>query len=108
MGLGFALMERMEADRRAAKPVSSDLLHYKVATSLDMPELHVRIVASHEPTGPFGAKSVGELPAVPVAAAIANAVANATGQRAFNLPLGGGRVAEFGGDCPRGEGGCQP
>jgi CO/xanthine dehydrogenase Mo-binding subunit len=99
MGLGFALMERMEVDRRAGKAVSSDLLHYKIPTSMDMPELHVRIVDGHEPTGPFGAKSVGELPAVPVAAAIANAVAHATGERALSLPLRGGCVAAFSGDC---------
>jgi len=88
MGLGFALMEQIEFDPRAKKPSSSDLLHYKIPTALDMPEIQVYIANnSYEPTGPFGAKSVGELPAVPVAAAVANAVAVATGEDITTLPL---------------------
>ncbi len=88
MGLGFALMERIEFDPRAKKPSSSDLLHYKIPTAMDMPEIQVYIAQnSYEPTGPFGAKSVGELPAVPVAAAVANAVAKATGEEITVLPL---------------------
>ena len=88
MGLGFAMMEQIEFDRRAEKPSSSDLLHYRIPTALDMPQIHVYIAeGSYEPTGPFGAKSVGELPAVPVAAAIANAVSKATGEEIDSLPL---------------------
>ena len=88
MGLGFAIMEQIEFDKRAEKPSSSDLLHYKIPTALDMPHIHVYIAeGSEEPTGPFGAKSVGELPAVPVAAAIANAVAKAAGEPINALPL---------------------
>jgi CO/xanthine dehydrogenase Mo-binding subunit len=88
MGLGFALMEQIEIDKRVEKPFSSDLLHYKIPTALDMPQVHVYIAeGSSEPTGPFGAKSVGELPAVPVAAAIANAVSNLTGEPVNALPL---------------------
>jgi CO/xanthine dehydrogenase Mo-binding subunit len=89
MGLGFALMEQIEVDRRASKPSSSDLLHYRIPTSMDMPQVHVYIArGSYEPTGPFGAKSVGELPAVPVASAIANAISSATGIDIDTLPLG--------------------
>ena len=88
MGFGFATMEQIEFDRRAEKPSSSDLLHYKIPTALDMPQIHVYIAeGSEEPTGPFGAKSVGELPAVPIAAAIANAVSRATGEPVDSLPL---------------------
>ena len=87
MGLGYAMMEGMENDRRAAKPASADMLHYKVPTFADMPGLHVYIADSFEPTGPFGAKSVGELPIVAVAPAIANAVRNATGTEITRLPL---------------------
>jgi xanthine dehydrogenase molybdenum-binding subunit len=88
MGLGFAMMEQIEFDPRAQKPSSADLLHYKIPTALDMPEIHVYIAQkSFEPTGPFGAKSVGELPAVPVAPAIVNAVARATGEDINSLPL---------------------
>jgi CO/xanthine dehydrogenase Mo-binding subunit len=88
MGVGYALTEQIEFDPRAKKPSSADLLHYKIPTALDMPELHVYIAEnSYEPTGPFGAKSVGELPVVAVAPAIANAVAKATGENITTLPL---------------------
>jgi CO/xanthine dehydrogenase Mo-binding subunit len=88
MGLGFAMMEQIEFDRRAEKPSSSDLLHYRMPTALDMPEIHVYVAkGSYEPTGPFGAKGVGELPAVPVAAAIANALSKATGEEIDDLPV---------------------
>jgi len=88
MGLGYALMEQIEIDPRAQKPSSSDLLHYKIPTTLDMPEIHVAMARkSYEPTGPFGAKSVGELPAVAVAPAIVNAMVIATGEKINFLPL---------------------
>jgi CO/xanthine dehydrogenase Mo-binding subunit len=88
MGLGYALMEQIEIDPRAQKPSSSDLLHYKVSTTLDMPDIHVAMARrSYEPTGPFGAKSVGELPAVAVAPAIVNAISIATGEKINSLPL---------------------
>jgi CO/xanthine dehydrogenase Mo-binding subunit len=88
MGLGYALMEQIEMDQRAQKPSSSDLLHYKVPTALDMPEIHVAMARmSYEPTGPFGAKSVGELPVVAVAPAIVNALSIATGEKINFLPL---------------------
>jgi CO/xanthine dehydrogenase Mo-binding subunit len=87
MGLGYALMEEVEIDPRLQKPTSSDLLHYRIPTVADMPRIHVRIVEGFEPTGPFGAKSVGELPAVPVAPAIANAITQATGEEIHRLPL---------------------
>jgi CO/xanthine dehydrogenase Mo-binding subunit len=87
MGFGYAMLEQIEIDPRAAKPISSDLLHYKVPLSLDAPQAHVYIARSYEPTGPFGAKSVGEMATVPVAAAIGNAVAQALGQEIKSLPL---------------------
>lgn len=87
MGVGYALMERVEMDRRANKPLTSNLLTYRAPLAVDMPRLHVAIVDSYEPTGPFGAKSVGELSVVPVAPAIANAIAAAFGDRITSLPL---------------------
>jgi CO/xanthine dehydrogenase Mo-binding subunit len=87
MGLGYALTEQMEIDKKTGKPISADLLHYKIPTTVDMPELHVGIVESYEPTGPLGAKSVGELSTVPVAPAIVNAVCSAAGEEFNEIPL---------------------
>jgi CO/xanthine dehydrogenase Mo-binding subunit len=87
MGLGYALMEKMELDRRVNKPLTTSLLPYRVPLAVDMPRMHVAIVDSYEPTGPFGAKSVGELSVVPVAPAIVNAVAVAFNEEITSLPL---------------------
>lgn len=87
MGFGYAMMEKVEIGKRVVKPISSDLLHYKLPLSMDMPRTHVYIAKGYEPTGPFGAKSVGELSTVPVAPAIANAISNALGIKISALPL---------------------
>jgi CO/xanthine dehydrogenase Mo-binding subunit len=87
MGVGYAMMEQIEINHRCQKPVTSDLLHYRTPLATDMPKTHVYIAKSYEPTGPLGAKSVGELATVPVAAAIANAIANATGEPVNQLPF---------------------
>jgi len=87
MGLGYALMEQVAIDKRASKPSTNDLLAYRIPSSMDMPEIHTHIATSFEPTGPFGAKSVGEMTTVPVAPAIVNAVAAASGDDISSLPL---------------------
>lgn len=60
--------------------------NYIMPTSLDMPEIEVDIVDSYDPTGPFGAKGVGEPTSVPTAAAILNAIHDAVGVRITSLP----------------------
>jgi CO/xanthine dehydrogenase Mo-binding subunit len=87
MGVGYAMMEQVEINFRCQKPITSDLLHYRVPLATDMPKTHVYIAKSFEPTGPLGAKSVGELATVPVAAAIANAIANVLGKPVNRLPF---------------------
>jgi cobalt-zinc-cadmium efflux system protein len=89
-GLGFALME--EVRQEYGRPTGPDLAHYLVPTALDVPELIALIVETHEPTGPLGAKGVGEAGLVPTAAAIANAVEAATGARVTDLPITPERV----------------
>jgi CO/xanthine dehydrogenase Mo-binding subunit len=80
MGVGFALMEEFV-------PVKSESLdNYYMPTSLDMPEVEVIIVEDEEPTGPFGAKGVGEPALIPQAASIMNAVHDAAGVTPFQLP----------------------
>ena len=87
MGLGYALMEDLEMDRRVSKPVTNDFLACKIPSAADMPEIHTHIVESFEPSGPLGAKSVGEMTVIPVAPAIVNAVVAATGEDISRLPL---------------------
>ena len=85
MGLGFALQEEILFDA-AGRQVNPNLTNYIMPTSLDMPEIEVDIVANYDPTGPFGAKGVGEPTAVPTAAAILNAIHDAVGVRITTLP----------------------
>lgn len=92
-GLGYALWEEMQIgpDGRVLNPSFTD---YKIATALDMPPLQVFLVETHEPTGPFGAKSVAEIPIDSPAPAVANAVADATGVRLRSLPMTAERVLQ--------------
>jgi CO/xanthine dehydrogenase Mo-binding subunit len=84
-GMGYALLE--EVRQREGRPIAADLEHYLVPMSADTPELIPIIVETHEPSGPFGAKGVGEAGLVPTAAAIANAIESATGVRVTRLPI---------------------
>lgn len=86
-GVGYALYERLEYLPAMGRTFSTDLLHYRIPLMADMPKLHVDIAESFEPTGPLGAKSVGELSTVPVAPAIVNAVRRASGMEITKIPL---------------------
>ena len=85
MGIGFALQEEILFDG-AGRQINPNLTNYIIPTSLDMPDVEVDIVDSYDPTGPFGAKGVGEPTLVPTAAAILNAIHNAVGVRITSLP----------------------
>ena len=85
MGVGFALQEEMLFDDKGRQR-NPNLTNYIMPTSLDMPEIEVDIVKNFDPTGPFGAKGVGEPTAVPTAAAIMNAIYDAVGARVKSLP----------------------
>jgi CO/xanthine dehydrogenase Mo-binding subunit len=92
-GQGFALTEEVVWD--AGRVVNPTLMDYKVPTAKDAPYfLKTIIVESPEPDGPFGAKGVGEIGLVPVPAAIANAIADATGARLRRLPMTPERVLD--------------
>ena len=70
---------------------------YKIPTPLDMPDLenfHVFFADTYEPTGPFGAKGIGEGALNPVAGAIANAIQNALGVQFFELPITKDKILE--------------
>jgi CO/xanthine dehydrogenase Mo-binding subunit len=92
-GLGFALFEEMVWN--GAQLINPTLMDYKIPTFMEAPpELKAIIVESHDPRGPFGAKSVGEIGINSVAAAITNAVNTAIGARLRRLPLTPPRVLE--------------
>ena len=84
-GMGFALVEEMVWDGgRLANPT---LMDYKIPTIKEAPEIHALIVESQDRSGPFGAKGVGEVGIIPVAAAIGNALRSALGVRLKRLPM---------------------
>ncbi len=92
MGLGTALTEETlwTSAGRLANP---GLLDYRIPTLGDIPPIETVIVEGFPGAGPFGAKGVGEPPIIPVPAAIANAVLDATGAQVTELPLTPERVA---------------
>jgi CO/xanthine dehydrogenase Mo-binding subunit len=78
-----------------AQLINPTLMDYKIPTFMEAPsELKAIIVESHDPRGPYGAKSVGEIGINSVAAAITNAVNAAVGARLRQLPLTPPRVLE--------------
>jgi xanthine dehydrogenase molybdenum-binding subunit len=52
-----------------------------------MPEMHIHLAEHPISTGPYGAKGIGELPSIPTAPAICNAIYNAMGMRVYRLPV---------------------
>jgi carbon-monoxide dehydrogenase large subunit len=85
MGLGCTLFE--EVTLEAGRFLNPTFLDYQIASTLDTPQLSAQVVEVSHPDGPFGAKGVGEPALAPTAAAIANAVYDATGFRFRDLPL---------------------
>jgi len=86
MGVGFALMEEFRPGK------TESMKDYHIPTAADVPEIIPIIVEDPEPTGPFGAKGVGEPALIPTAPAIANALADALGERLYDLPFSLERV----------------
>ena len=85
MGVGFALTEDLlVADGRI---LNSSFADYRLLRACDAPEIVPIIVESNEPTGPYGAKGIGEGCMVNVASAISNAICHATGVRLTDLPM---------------------
>jgi CO/xanthine dehydrogenase Mo-binding subunit len=80
MGIGFALMEEFQPGKTLS------MSEYYIPTSLDIPKIECLIIEDPEPTGPFGAKGMGEPSLAPTAPAIVNAIADAIGERIYHLP----------------------
>jgi xanthine dehydrogenase YagR molybdenum-binding subunit len=87
-GIGMALMEEGLLDDRYGKYVNNSLADYHVASNADVPQIEVIFIDKKDPiTNPMGSKGIGEVPIVGFAAAVANAVFNATGKRIRDLPI---------------------
>ena len=91
-GIGMALYEDIQYNEKGAVRNNS-FMQYKIPSRLDIGDIRVEIRGSYEPTGPFGAKSVGELVIDTPCPAIAAAVYNATGVRVRELPITPEKIA---------------
>lgn len=87
MGLGMALAEETLLDERTGRIMSTSLADYHVPVHLDVPDIDVLWTDIPDPRAPLGARGIGEIGTTGVAAAVANAVFNATGKRVRELPL---------------------
>jgi CO/xanthine dehydrogenase Mo-binding subunit len=85
MGLGFALMERIEHRDGIIQNLNYNT--YRIPRSTDTPEMTAILVENPDPAGPYGAKSLGEPTNELMGAAVANALYNATGVRFFETPI---------------------
>ena len=86
-GLGYALMEDIPVDPESGAPLTLNLDSFKIPNLADIPPIEAVLIEHPDPVGPYGAKALGEPPLVPVAAAVANAVYDATGVRIRDLPI---------------------
>ncbi|MCG8400387.1 MAG: molybdopterin-dependent oxidoreductase, partial [Firmicutes bacterium] len=84
--VGFALTEESKWDQEG-RMINADFKDYRLPTALDVPKIKIDLIEPVDPIGPFGAKSIAEAATVPTAAAIANAIYNATGVRPTQLPI---------------------
>ncbi len=84
-GLGYTLSEGLLWDN--GRPVNPNFSDYRLPTAGDMPKFLREFADSYEPTGPFGAKGLGELAMDPFAAVIGNAIFDACGVRIHELPI---------------------
>jgi CO/xanthine dehydrogenase Mo-binding subunit len=84
-GIGYALMEELLVED--GRVTSLSFGDYKIPTSRDIPELKTILLQSDVGIGPYAIRGIGELPCIPVAPAIANAVEDASGVRIRDLPI---------------------
>ena len=92
-GIGWALNEEYSYDTEG-RMENASFLDYRMPTSLDTTMINTIIVEVANPGHPYGVRGVGEVPIVPPMAAIANAIARATGVRMGQLPMSPGAILE--------------
>ncbi len=86
-GVSYALFENRLLDRNTGIMVNANLEHYKIAGSMDVPEIESVIIDVNRGQSSTGAMGIGEPATIPTAAAIANAFFHATGVRVRELPM---------------------
>ena len=86
-GLGYSLWEDPVLDMNTGRLLTDDFDTYKIASTLDVPDMETTLVEHPDPTGPFGAKGAGEISCDNQAASIANAIYDAVGVRIWELPI---------------------
>jgi CO/xanthine dehydrogenase Mo-binding subunit len=90
-GIGWALNEEYVYDDKG-RLVNASLLDYRMPTALDLPMIDTVLVEAPNPGHPYGVRGVGEVPIVPPAAAVANAIYRAAGVRMTELPMSPARI----------------
>jgi xanthine dehydrogenase molybdenum-binding subunit len=111
-GCGLALVEDLVFDERSGAVLNPNYVDYKILRALDMPDPEVIFEEVIDPVGPFGVKGLGEAPANPTVAAVAQAIHNAIGVRFNRVPITGemvlkalrGGATEYGYDSSKGVG----
>jgi CO/xanthine dehydrogenase Mo-binding subunit len=92
-GIGWALHEGLIYDDNG-QPLNPSFMDYSLPQADQVPELEVKLIELPSKAGPFGAKGVGEPPVIPTAAAVANAIVDASGARVTTLPITAQRVQQ--------------
>ena len=90
-GIGSSLFERMVFDA-SGKMLNPTFRNYRISAFADIPRTEVFFADTYDAYGPLGAKSAGETPIIPVAPALGNALADATGIRFDSLPFSADRI----------------
>lgn len=91
-GIGMALYEDVQYDNKG-RILNDSFMQYKIPTRLDMGKIRVKFESSYEPTGPFGAKSIGELVINTPSPALCHAIYNASGVWINELPMTSEKIA---------------
>jgi CO/xanthine dehydrogenase Mo-binding subunit len=102
-GIGQTLSE--EIVYREGRVLNANLTDYKMPTTLDVPPIESILVECPSAVGPYGAKGVGEPPNIEPPAALANAIASATGRRVTGLPITAEKIVLAGEAAPAAAGG---
>jgi xanthine dehydrogenase molybdenum-binding subunit len=85
MGQGYAITENLMVEDGVVR--NPNFRDYKLVTAPEIPAMDISFIETMDGEGPQGAKGVGEAPAICIAAAVANAIYNATGTRIYALPF---------------------